>query len=102
MSYLEKLKSKTSPLEELPKVPKGVETENKATPPTAKSAKRPFDSFDSTPGRRFFKIQKMTKCLHQKRCRHLISEPPERPYCAVNDIPVFDLEQCPLRLWFNV
>ncbi|MDY6830984.1 MAG: hypothetical protein SWC96_03955 [Thermodesulfobacteriota bacterium] len=56
MSYLEKLKSKTSHLEELPKVPKGVETENKATPPTAKSAKTPFDSKDSYRGRRFSEI----------------------------------------------
>ncbi len=53
MRYLEKLKAKISHPGELPKLPKDVEPENIPTPPTAKTAKSPFDGFDSTPGRRF-------------------------------------------------
>lgn len=80
-SYLEKLKTKTRLFEELPKVPKGFETGNKATPPTAKSAKKPFDSFGSTPRRRFLGNKEknknelwnesMTTCLHEKPCERV-------------------------------
>lgn len=48
MSYLEKLKNKKQASHELPKLPKG---ENVPTLCTAKTAKSPFDSKDSTHGR---------------------------------------------------
>lgn len=53
MTYLEKLKSKISPLEELQKLQKGFETENIPTTPTAKTAKTPFYTFYSDRGRHF-------------------------------------------------
>jgi len=102
MSYLEKLNRKISLLEELPKVPKGIETENKPTPPTAKSAKTPFDSFGSTPGSRFcgIKIEPMTICLHGKVCKHLDAPGTQRPVCSKAGNPLFDLTACPLGKWW--
>ena len=109
MSYLEKLKAKTSPLEELPKEPKGFEAENNATPLTAKSARSPFDSFGSTAGRRCpeneeksksgLRIEPMTECLHGKQCRHLDAPGERRPLCRESEIHIFDLIACPFKHW---
>ncbi len=111
MSYLEKLKAKTSSPGELSKLPKEVEPENKATPGTAKTAKRPFDSKDSNRGSRFpenqnqstgLKIEHMTTCLHGRPCPHLHASGGDvRPTCRVNKTPVFDLEACPRGWWFK-
>jgi len=45
------------------------------------------------------KIEKMERCLHDRSCRHLISEPPARPLCDAAGLPVFDLNECPLMMW---
>ena len=104
MSYLEKLKAKTSPPGELPKLPEGIETENKPTPPTAKSAKTPFGSKDSTRGSLFSgnippQIEPMTTCLHGGKCKHLDGPGDRRPLCNKADAPVFDMEACPVNQW---
>jgi len=106
MSYLDKLKSKTSPPGELQKLQKEIEMENKATRPTAKSAKRPFDSFYSTPGSRFsenedfnLEIEPMATCLHGKPCPHLDAPGKQRPGCRKASSPVFNIAACPLGKW---
>ena len=53
MTYLEMLKQENSLYDELPKLPKVQKGGNKPIQPTAKTAKRAFDSKDSTPNRRF-------------------------------------------------
>jgi hypothetical protein len=110
MTYLEKLKTKISPLEALPKLPKGIETKNMPTPPTANTAKSSFDSFDSDRGRRFsekqdpdtgLKIESMTECLHGKPCRHLQAPGGDsRPTCKRSGKPIFDMRKCPAGFWF--
>ena len=86
MSYLQKLKQKKT-----------------ASSPTAKTVKRPFGTFDSTPERPFseneLEIQEMTKCLHGHPCDFLQSTPPERPICSIAGKAVFDLKRCPKGLW---
>ncbi|MCF8110889.1 MAG: hypothetical protein K9J85_05325 [Desulfobacteraceae bacterium] len=101
------------------------ETENKVTPPTAKSAKRPFDSFYSTPGRRFsgnkdrevkpdipearpekekqteLQIEPMKNCLHGQFCSGLDASGEKRPICKQVGMPVFDLKHCPIGRWFK-
>jgi hypothetical protein len=108
MSYLEKLKAKTSHPGELSKLPKAVELENMPTPPTAKTAKRPFDSKDSYRGRRFsgnqdpgtgLKIEPMPDCLYGGKCRHLDAPGGCRPVCKNSGKPVFDMDACPLNKW---
>ena len=44
-------------------------------------------------------IQRMEKCLHQRRCEHLCSNPPARPLCAVTGEAIFDMNRCPKNLW---
>jgi len=46
-----------------------------------------------------FQIQEMTVCLHQRRCEHLCSIPPERPFCAIAGEAIFDMDRCPKGMW---
>lgn len=48
----------------------------------------------SSPG-----INPMTTCLHGKKCEHLDCYPGERPGCLKAMDWIFDLKECPLKMW---
>ena len=45
------------------------------------------------------KIEPMNTCLHGKPCRHLKGPGECRPVCSKADMPVFDMDACPLNKW---
>ena len=98
VGYLQKLKMKKRVLQVLPKLPKD---ENALINGTAKTAKRAFDSKDSTEGRHISEISKMSKCLHGLPCR-FISVKDHRQMCSRNQQPIFDLDACPIGKWFKI
>jgi hypothetical protein len=44
-------------------------------------------------------IKPMTSCLHNKSCMHLDAPGKIRPLCLLAEMPVFDLDFCPLGYW---
>jgi hypothetical protein len=44
-------------------------------------------------------IQPMTLCLNNKNCKHFYAPGNMRPLCLLAEMPVFDLDGCPLGHW---
>jgi len=46
-----------------------------------------------------YQIEKMSVCLHGRRCQHLQAPGDTRPVCRKSGTPIFDLDRCPLNQW---
>lgn len=44
-------------------------------------------------------IKSMATCLHGDQCRYLDAPGGRRPICSKADMPVFDMDTCPLKQW---
>jgi len=45
-------------------------------------------------------IEPIKKCLHNQKCKYLVSRAGERPMCKYEGEAIFDLDECPFGWWW--